>query len=220
MCGRYTLASTVEELARAFEAATSLDMAARYNVAPGQGVPVVRLANGGERRMELLRWGLVPFWAKDPGIGYKMINARAETVAQQPAYREAFKRRRCLIPADGFYEWEKLPGRGKQPHYFRLHSGEPFAFAGLWERWEGEEGLMESCALITTTPNAAVGAVHDRMPTILPPEEYAAWLDLETPRPDLQALLRPYPAEAMSGHPVSPRVNSPKNDDSQVIEPV
>lgn len=163
------MASTVEELARAFEAATSLDMAARYNVAPGQGVPVVRLANGGERRMELLRWGLVPFWAKDPGIGYKMINARAETVAQKPAYREAFKRRRCLIPADGFYEWEKLPGRGKQPHYFRLHSGEPFAFAGLWERWEGEEGLMESCALITTTPNAAVGAVHDRMPTILPP---------------------------------------------------
>jgi putative SOS response-associated peptidase YedK len=217
MCGRYTITRSAAELGEAFEVAQVPEFPPRYNVAPSQSVPVVRLAAGGERRMELLRWGLIPFWARDPGIGYKMINARAETVAEKPSYREAFKRRRCLMVADGFYEWKKAPG-GKQPHYFRLKSGESFAFAGLWERWEGEEEIR-SCALITTEPNGVVGAVHDRMPVILSPADYEAWLEADDPDL-LRSLLRPYPGEEMEGYAVSPAVNSPRNDDPAVIEPV
>jgi putative SOS response-associated peptidase YedK len=211
------LATERETLARAFGVSGVPELPPRYNIAPTQSVPAVRLA-GGERRMELLRWGLIPFWAKDPEIGYRMINARAETVAEKPAYREAFRRRRCLMVADGFYEWKKLNG-GKQPYYFRLRSGEPFAFAGLWERWEGPDGPVESCALITTGPNAVVGEVHDRMPVILEPEDYGVWLEAEDPDL-LRSLLRPYSGDGLVAYPVGRRVNNPRNDEPSVIEPL
>jgi putative SOS response-associated peptidase YedK len=185
-------------------------------------VAAARLATEtGDREFVLLRWGLVPFWAKDPKIGSRMINARSETVATKPAFRAAFRRRRCLVLADGFYEWQKVQG-GKQPHYVRLKDGSPFAFAGLWERWQGEsQGMVESCTLLTTEPNDLIRPLHNRMPVILQPQAYSLWLDTETDDAQaLQALLRPFPSEGMLAYPVSRWVNSPANDDQRCIEPV
>ena len=220
MCGRYTLSTPVEMLAEEFGVAGPLpDLQSNYNVAPTQEVPAVVAGDGG-RRLETLRWGLIPSWADDPGIGARMINARSETVAEKPSFRRAFKERRCLIPADGFYEWQKTNG-AKQPYYIRMRSGHPFAFAGLWETWNGDESEIRSCTILTTNPNELVGEIHNRMPVILPPEVYELWLDPDVRETDhLLPLLAPYPAGEMQAYPVSRRVNSPSNNEPGCIESV
>ncbi len=196
---------------------------ARFNIAPTQPVAVVRLdPQSDEPRRELvwLRWGLIPSWAKDPAIGNRMINARAETAAEKPAFRAAFRRRRCLVAADGFYEWQRTGGK-KQPYFIHLHDDRPFGFAGLWESWEGpDHSHIESCTLLTTGPNELLRPIHDRMPVILGPESYAPWLDPAVQQPEqLLPLLQPYPSEAMTADAVGTFVNSPRNDGPQCIEP-
>lgn len=217
MCGRYTLKIPVEELAQRFGITGRLpEVAPSYNIAPTQEV----LAVGGgveERWLELLRWGLVPSWAKEPKPG--PINARAETVAEKPTFRGPFRKRRALIPADGYYEWKKTNGR-KQPYYFTVRGGEPFAFAGIWETWQGSEGVeLRTCAIITTAPNELAAEIHDRMPVILEPESYDPWLDPESETEELLSRLAPYPAERMQAHPVSTHVNRPVNDDERCVVP-
>ena len=219
MCGRYTLATPVERLAEEFGFdASSVDLPPNYNVAPTQGVAAV-LAEGGERRLEVLRWGLIPSWADDPQIGSRMINARAETAPEKPSFRRAFRERRCLIPADGFYEWKRTDG-SKQPYYIYMKEGRPFAFAGLWESWKDDGGPeIRSCAILTTKPNALAGEIHDRMPVILPAGSYDVWLEPEADRDELYGLLAPYPEDEMEAYPVSRFVNSPSNNDPRCIEP-
>ena len=219
MCGRYTLRTPVEKLAEEFGFdASSVEVSPNYNVAPTQEVAAV-LSEGGERRLELLRWGLIPSWADDPGIGSRMINARAETAPEKPSFRRAFRERRCLIPADGFYEWKRTNGT-KQPYYIRMREGRPFAFAGLWESWKDDGGpAIRSCAILTTAPNALAGEIHDRMPVILPAGSYDVWLDPEAEKEELVALLAPYPEAEMEAYPVSRFVNSPSNNDPRCIEP-
>lgn len=216
MCGRYTIFIDPEQLAERFQASLPLEgLQPRYNAAPTQALPV--LLNQGERRIQLLRWGLIPSWAKDPTIGNRMINARAETVAQKPSFRAAFQRRRCLVLADGFYEWQKTP-QGKVPMRIALKSGEPFAFAGLWEQWTGAQGEpLRTFTIITTTPNALLAPIHNRMPVVLSPEHESQWLDAAAGQERWLEVLRPYPAERMMAYPVSKRVNSPANDDPSVI---
>jgi putative SOS response-associated peptidase YedK len=221
MCGRYTLSTPVEKLAEEFGLVGQLpDLQPSYNVAPTREVPAV--VSGGEgHRMEMLRWGLIPSWADDPGIGSRMINARSETVAEKPSFRRAFKKSRCLMLADGFYEWRKENG-GKQPYYIRMKTGQPFAFAGLWESWnKGEGGEIHSCAIITTDANDLMREIHHRMPVIMPPEYYELWLDPAVREPErLLPLLEPYPAADMEAYPVSRRVNSPSNDEPGCVERV
>lgn len=218
MCGRYTLKTPVDALAREFGLSGPLpEIPASYNIAPTRHVAAVLFEGG--RKLEMLRWGLIPSWAKDPEIGNRMINARSETVPEKPSYRKAFKERRCLIPADGFYEWQKTNG-GKQPYYFKMKNGGPFAFAGLWEDWSRDGQEIRSCTILTTTPNWLVGEVHDRMPVILSREDHDFWLDPEVDEPEpLRSLLKPYPAEAMEAYPVSRHVNRPTNDDERCVEP-
>jgi putative SOS response-associated peptidase YedK len=192
----------------------------RYNIAPTQSIAVVRQFEDGLRSCDLLRWGLIPSWAKDPAIGNRTINARAETVAEKPAFRAAFRRRRCLVLADGFFEWRK-EGK-KQPYYIRMRDEGPFAFAGLWERWApgAEDSALETCNLITTDANELMRDMHDRMPVILPREDYGTWLDPAIQdTQQLLALLQPYKSEAMIANPVSTRVNNPKHDDAECIAP-
>ena len=192
-----------------------------YNIAPTQMAPVVRATPEG-RRLDLFRWGLIPSWACDQAVGARMINARSETAAEKPAFGEALARRRCLVPADGFFEWQKV-GRARQPYFIRRRDGAPCALAGLWERWSASpaDGTIESFTVLTTTPNALVEPLHDRMPVIIEPADFARWLDLDQRDPaTLRSLLRPLPAERMEAHPVSRRVNSPANDDPSCIEPV
>ncbi len=221
MCGRFTLALGRAGLMEAFPGFdVPEDLPTRYNIAPSQAVPVI--ANQGAQRVELFRWGLIPSWAKDPAIGNKMINARAETLTEKPAFRAAYRRRRCLILADGFYEWQAQAGsRTKTPFYFKLASGKAFGFAGLWEFWQSAAGdEICSCTIITTDANALVASVHDRMPVILPPEAHAAWLDpAEIDPAVLNSWLKPYPAEAMTTYTVSAAVNSPQNDSPVCIVP-
>ncbi len=223
MCGRYSITTPAETLSRLFRFAGPLpNLRPRYNVAPTQQVPVVRRARGdGERELAQVRWGLIPFWAKDEKIGYRLINARAEGIAEKPSFRSALKMRRCLVPADGFYEWQATPGR-KVPWRITLEDGGPFAFAGLWERWEkAPDGVpVESCTIITTAANALVAKLHDRMPIILAPETYSAWLGEDSAAaPELLALLTPFPPDAMRAYPVSTVVNSPKNDTPECVAP-
>jgi putative SOS response-associated peptidase YedK len=218
MCGRYTLKTPVSELAERFEIEDSpSSITPSYNIAPTQQVATV-LAENGKRKLEMLHWGLIPSWAKDPEVGNRMINARAETVAEKPSYRKAFQERRCLILADGFYEWQKTDN-GKQPFYIRMQDESPFAFAGLWESWRnGRE--IRSCTIITTAPNELAAPIHNRMPVILDPEDYEMWLDPDFDERDpLTSLLKPYPADVMEAYPVSRRVNKPSNNEPGVIEP-
>ncbi len=218
MCGRYVRSSLPEVFAARLGARGELDLRPSYNVAPSQPALIARTDPNGRRELAAVRWGLIPFWAKDPKIGYKMINARAETVATKPAYRQAFRQRRCLIGADGFYEWQATEG-GKQPFLIRLKDGEPFAFAGLWERWEGEGRVIESCSIIVTEANERLREIHDRMPVILAPEVYDQWLKGESANVTaLESLLRAYPAKLMEAYPVSRAVNSPRNDGPELIE--
>jgi putative SOS response-associated peptidase YedK len=220
MCGRFTLRTAGKVLAAVFQLPQVPQLPFPYNIAPTQVVAAVRQAAGsGLRELVQLRWGLIPSWAEDKKIGARLINARAETAATKPSFRSAFRHRRCLLLADGFYEWQRLDGK-KQPFYLRLRDDRPFAFAGLWESWTGPDGeVIESGALLTTEANATVRPVHDRMPVILAAADYARWLDPAAQKPEaLQPLLRPYPAEEMTAYPVSTRVNAPRNDDAKCIE--
>jgi len=191
-------------------------MRARYNIAPMQDVPIIRRGPTGLRELVEVRWGLVPRWAKDPAIGNRMINARAETLAEKPSFRTALKRHRCLLPADGFYEWKQTPSGGKQPIHIGMKDGAPFAFAGLFERWLSPAGeVLDTCTIITTQSNALLAPLHDRMPVIVAPDAFDRWLDVANE--DTAELFTPYPAEAMTYYPVSPRVNSVRNDDAKLI---
>jgi putative SOS response-associated peptidase YedK len=227
MCGRYSL-TKLENLLRQFAflrfypgpvPAPGPPDRPRYNIAPTQ--PVLVIANNHPDRLEHFRWGLIPSWAKDPSIGSRLINARAETLAEKPAFRTAFRRRRCLLPADGFYEWRVGPGKTKTPTYIRLKGGELFAFAGLWDVWHGPDGSeVPSCTLITGEPNELVKPIHDRMPVILPKAHYEQWLDPNEQEPAaLRDLLVPYPASEMEAYPVSSAVNNPKNDWEEMNNP-
>jgi putative SOS response-associated peptidase YedK len=221
MCGRFTLAISPEQLREAFPWLEGQEAPPqRYNIAPSQ--PVAVIPNEEERRLDYFVWGLVPSWAKDPKIGNRMINARAETVAEKPSFRAAFRRRRCLIPADGFYEWKAEPGsKRKTPYYIQLETGKPFAFAGLWENWFSPDGSqLLSCAIITTWPNDLMAAIHNRMPVILPEAAYDDWLAPGETSPEvLSPWLAPYPAEQMRAFPVSTLVNSPANDRPECVLP-
>jgi len=197
--------------------------AARFNIAPTQPVPVIRMASHADlpkREFALVRWGLIPSWAKDAAIGNRMINARSETVATKPAFRAAFRRRRCLVAADGFYEWQRT-GKRKQPYLIRVGDDRPFAMAGLWESWEGAgHEVIESCTILTTEPNELMRPIHDRMPVILPPDAHQQWLDPAVEGVGrLAPLLRPYPADAMTASSIGTYVNRPTNEGPQCIEP-
>lgn len=222
MCGRYAVTLPPEAMVRLFRAIGALpNFPAHYNAAPGQPLPLVRRVPGGERELTLARWGLIPSWSKGPDSRYSMINARAESVAEKPAYRGPFRHHRCLVPADGFFEWQAAKG-GKQPYYFSLASGASFAFAGLWDRWTSAGGdEVDSFTIVVTDANARVAPVHDRMPVILPPDAWGTWLgEDEASARDLKALLRPFPAEAMRAWPVSRDVNRPANDRPDLIAPL
>lgn len=219
MCGRFTLTANPDQLQITFELSERppAEPGPRYNIAPTQ--PVAVITNQAPRKLELFRWGLIPSWAKDPKIGNSLINARGETVAEKPAFRAAFKRRRCLILADGFYEWKK-EGQAKTPMYIQLKDGGPFAFAGLWEVWQAADGSnVPTCTIITTAPNKLMESIHDRMPMILPPKAYATWLTPgELPAAEAQALLQPFAASKMKARAVSTLVNNPRVDNSQILQ--
>ena len=262
MCGRFTLTTPTDEISEYFRILEGVEGSARerlrprYNIAPTQPVACVRQtvaadtepstpsgppAPGGPPARELveMRWGLIPYWAKDPAIGNRMINARSESVADKPAYREAFRKRRCLVVADGFYEWKRMRG-AKQPYFIYMEDHRPFAFAGLWERWKprrdqldkivvpgkpevplSADGRVESCAFLTIGPNELMASIHDRMPLILPVEHWDTWLDPHVQdAEELSTLLLPYPASEMRAHPVSTHVNKPAHDDPACIEPL
>ena len=229
MCGRFVSSSPPDELAKYFDtqAVAESVLEPSYNVAPSNDVYVV-VETGGLRRRESFHWGLVPFWAKDPSTGNKMINARAETVVEKNAYKHAFKKRRCIIPADGFYEWKKIPGqKAKQPYFIHRTDGEPMAFAGLWEIWRPADDTertsepLRSCTIITGQPNEKVAEIHDRMPVMLPPSAWAAWLDPENDDVEtLGKLLVPAPASLYAVHPVSRAVNNVREKGPDLVAPV
>jgi putative SOS response-associated peptidase YedK len=223
MCGRFTLSVSAEDLARLF----SLDPAGmppllpRYNIAPTQPVLAVRDDRSGGREAVFLRWGLIPPWARDPAIGGRLINARSETAADKPSFRSAFRRRRCLVPADGFYEWRAVQ-QVKQPYHLHAADGGPFAIAGLWERWSAPDGLdVETCTLLTTAANEAVAALHDRMPVIMAPPDFDRWLDpdLTDPR-SVEDLLRPAAADFLAWYPVGSRVNRAGEEGADLRRPL
>ncbi len=222
MCGRFALYASSERLAGQFRLPLPFAIAPRYNIAPSQPVLALRtLRETGEREWTHFQWGLVPRWAQDPKIGQRLINARVETLAEKPAFKHALRYRRCLIPADGFYEWKKV-GNTKQPYFVRHREGKPLALAGLWELWQGADGSeLQTCTIITTEPNATVRPLHDRMAVILPEQAYDLWLDPNLHQPErLLPLLRPAPDDALIAYPVSLRVNNPANDDPSLIEPI
>ncbi len=229
MCGRYSITTAPEALRALFAFEELPNLAPRFNVAPTQSVPVVRLDKEGRRRLSQLRWGLVPHWAKDLSIGAKMINARSETVAEKPSFRQAFARRRCLLAADGFYEWRAEKGKKapKQPYRIEFPERRPFAFAGLWERWgDREEGTrIDSVTIITTEANETLHSLHRRMPVILAPESFEAWLNPDGEQEALLQMLRPYPDSDgsygdLSFYPVSTKLNKATNDEPSLLEPL
>ena len=228
MCGRFTLRTPLTQLAKQFQFdldAALVDTGPRYNIAPTQDIAAVRVREpGGRRELALLHWGLIPSWAKDTKIAGSTINARSETIAEKPAFRSAFKRRRCLVLMDGFYEWKRV-GKTKQPYLYEIDGGKPFALAGLWETWHGAKGSegppLESCSLITTEPNKLAAEVHDRMPVILDAVDYAQWLDPAVQdRETLEKLLVPFDAGRMTARPVSTYVSNARNQGPQCVEPV
>ena len=229
MCGRFTQTRAWSELVQLYditESPSPSNFAPRDNIAPTQDIAVVRptadarKTGGSDRELVMLRWGLVPFWAKDVSIGAKMINARAESVRTKPAFREAFRQRRCLIVADGFYEWQKTDGGRKQPYYITRAGGQPFALAGLWEEWAPPGGQrLDTCTIVTTGASDEIAWIHDRMPVMMEPARFGTWLNTAAPPEAAEALLRPY-VGALAAHPVSTRVNSVRNDDPQCIAPM
>ncbi|MFQ5994388.1 MAG: SOS response-associated peptidase [Acidiferrobacterales bacterium] len=220
MCGRFMLATPREHLVSQFRLRHAPELGPRYNIAPSQPVAIVRETIQHGRQLALVHWGLIPYWVKEPNDNAKMINARAETLTERPFFRSAFAQRRCLVPADGFYEWKKVTGK-KQPYSIRTKNEKPIAFAGLWERWRDRSRVIESCAIITTDANELIQSLHDRMPVILDEQDYARWLDCSLDDPvALQPLLRPYDPHKLVAYAVSTRVNSPKNDDIDCIAPV
>ncbi len=224
MCGRYTLTSKGDEVALLFDLSEIPSLPPRYNLAPTQEAAVVRVpASGAPRHLDFLRWGLVPYWADDPKIGNRMINARSEGVADKPAYRYSFRKQRCLIPTDGFYEWKK-EGKLKQPYHIRRQDRQPFAFAGLWARWKSKEGdgaLLDTFTILTTDANELIQPLHNRMPVILDPASFDLWLDPAVDdRERLLPLLVPYDGSQMETVLVSRAVNSPANDVPGCIEPL
>ena len=221
MCGRYVRTTPIERFATLFHAQGHPESWASYNIAPSNHVLVARNATQGGREMTTMKWGLVPAWSAEPKTGYSTINARAETVAQKPAFRSAFRHRRCLIAADGFYEWHVEADGHKQPYFIYLEDHAPFAFAGLWEHWERDGKSLDSCSIIVTTANDRMRPIHDRMPVILAPEAFDAWMDPTVSQPEvLQPLLAPYPAESMRLHPVTTAVNNPRHEGPTLIEAV
>ena len=215
MCGRFARYTPDEEIADIFETENQLQLPLRFNVAPTQAVAAVGRTRDGRRKLAALRWGLVPARSDGPTNRAATFNARAETLSDKPSFRDSFARRRCLIPADGFFEWDNQ----KQPVYFYMESRRPFAFAGLWDTWKGAE-TIHSCAIITTTPNSLLRPLHDRMPVILDPEDYDPWLDPRSDIGDVRRLLRPYQAALMASHPVSRLVNSVRIDEPSCVLPV
>ncbi len=228
MCGRYTLATIQEQLAEEFDLIEVESLRPRYNIAPTQSVPVVRvLGDNSTRRLEELRWGLVPHWAKDPSVGSRMINARSEEAATKPSFRVPLRRQRCLVPSTGFFEW-KVGGDAdsrrtkKQPYYFRRRDERVFAFAGMWDRWVGADGKpIETYTILTTSPNELIRSFHDRMPVIVARDQYGLWLDPTVQDVDrLRPLFDPFPAGDMVAYPVSTHVNAPAHDDAECIRTI
>lgn len=227
MCGRFTLASDPELLYGLFDdPKLQIEFTPRYNITPTQDVAVIANTQdeGEDKKVDYFHWGLIPTWAKDPKIGSRMINARSETLSEKPSFKSAYKRKRCLILADGYYEWQTVPGeKNKQPIYIRLKSQNPFAFAGLWEEWQANymEKPLRSCTIITCPPNPYLEDIHHRMPVILPQDAYTQWLaPEEQPNETLQPLLIPYAGEEMEAYPVSRFVNRPANDSPECIAPM
>ena len=222
MCGRYRLSRRKQLIAEYFDTVDEIDWEPRYNIAPTQNVGIIRQDRERRvRKFSLVRWGLIPYWSKDPSIGHKMINARSETVADKPAFREAFKHRRCLILADGFYEWSRT-GKAKQPFHFGMQDDSLFAFAGIWDRWkDGSGNPVETCSILTTTPNSLLAVVHNRMPAILEPENYELWLDPGFKDGDaLTEMLKPFNPALMKCYAVSTLVNAPANDNPECMAEV
>jgi putative SOS response-associated peptidase YedK len=219
MCGRYTLTCPADEIGAEFGVDVPADYQPHYNIAPTQPVPIIGLDGEGEQKLAFVRWGLVPFWAESPKDVKHTINARAESLLLKPAFREAFLNRRCLVIADGFYEWQRKDGK-KQPFRFHLHGDKLFAFAGVWERWKGEgEEPLYSCAIVTTAASSLVEPIHDRMPAILTPEQRNLWLNPKSDPVRLTELLKPYSRADLEMYPVSTRVNAVANDAPDLIEP-
>jgi putative SOS response-associated peptidase YedK len=221
MCGRFTLTVNPAEVQEAFSTYTfPQQFAPRFNIAPTQ--PVLVIPNDDQNTADFFVWGLIPMWAKDPSIGNRMINARAETLEEKPAFRGSLKYKRCLVLADGFYEWKASEGKKvKTPFFIHMKDRKPFAFAGLWDSWNSPDGsLVRSCTIITTEPNELTSIIHNRMPVILHPRDYARWLDPSPQTPDqLKPLLKPFPADLMNAYPVSPLVNTPANDKPELVVP-
>ncbi|MGW8311964.1 MAG: SOS response-associated peptidase [Desulfuromonadales bacterium] len=221
MCGRFVLENTPEQIMKVYRLSSLPDLSPRYNVAPGQQIAVVRQQNGGDRELAFLQWGLIPAWAKDPTTGYKMINARSETVHEKPSFKQALYARRCIIPVSGFYEWEKS-GRHRIPHYIHLRGGDVMSLAGLWERWKSPEGVeLQTCTILTTSANSLIKKLHDRMPVILHREEFRLWLnkDIDDVK-QFAELFHPYPSDQLAEYVVAREVNSPGNDSPRLIAPV
>jgi len=225
MCGRFVQHADPEIYVSRYDIEEIADLGddrLRYNVAPTQPILAIRTTDDGSRQLLPLRWGLVPHWSKGPDNRYSMINARAESVHEKPAYRSAFRKRRCLIPAEGFYEWRSIEG-SKQPYLIRREDGEPFTMAGLWETWNDKDGgeQIRSCTIIVTDANNLVSPLHDRMPVIVPPEHHAAWLDPSNDDTDqLRSLLTPAETAGWTTHPISKAVNNPRNDNAELLEPI
>ena len=216
MCGRYTLITDINRIAESFGVAPTLEAQPRYNIAPTQDI--VAILNNGSPHLSLLRWGLIPAWAKDETIGSRMINARAETLAEKPSFRGLLRGKRCLVVADGFYEWQ-TEGKSKTPMYITLQDGKPFAFAGLWDLWKSPDGRqIQSCTIVTTEPNELMAPIHNRMPAILRPKAYEDWLNPQLRDEQvLTHLLKPYPTELMKARAVSKLVNNPRNDVAEIL---
>lgn len=219
MCGRFVRFISLEQFIKYFGLKPLGELPERYNIAPSEQVPAIRISPDGSRQLCLLRWGLIPSWAKEPPRG--LINARSETVSEKPSFRHAFKHNRCIIPTSGFYEWQKNGDR-KTPYYIHMANNDPMAFAGIWDAWRSPQGeVIESCAILTTSANDLVAKLHDRMPVILQPETFDLWLDPEVQDTEkLAPLLSPYPAERITSYRVSAMVNSPANDSSECIDQV
>jgi len=223
MCGRFALTLTPETLREHFLLSEGFEFNQSYNIAPSQDIVAIRIDEKEAQRVgSSLKWGLIPFWAKDPKIGYKMINARSETAATKPSFRTAFKKRRCLIPTSGFYEWKRIDPKTKQPYYITPKGVNAFGFAGLWEHWKGPNGdVIESAAILTTSANPLMSKIHDRMPVILSASDYDSWLDPSFENMDvLQKLLIPCSDKIMKAYPVDPYVNKPANNNPKCIEPI